>query len=184
MDSWAFGAYEEHHHDHHEEQEGEKKHHHDAVYDITDDTTGKLHEIARQSTLTYVNETDGEQQTTIFASRDPFFHMHYFLGNGSETISIPCNQWIEVKIDYGEKYEPVRKCRGYSRTQGKDPLRDSLSTIVSICYSYSHVYMYTSTLQKIHQRQYVKVGIRRKCLRWRTFNITMKKLTLSRPLAS
>ena len=81
--------------------------------------TGKLHDLARRRTLTYVNETDGRELPTVTALRDPLEHIHYLLGpaDGQTKLSIPCNKWIEIKVDYGESYENTRKLKGYSRTQ-------------------------------------------------------------------
>ena len=91
----------------------------ERLYDITDHVTGKLHDLARRRTLTYVNETDGRELPTVTALRDPLEHIHYLLGpaDGQTKLSIPCNKWIEIKVDYGESYENTRKLKGYSRTQ-------------------------------------------------------------------
>jgi hypothetical protein len=115
--------------------------HNEEVYDITCNTTGELHNIARHSTLTYVNETDGKIPATVQALRDPFHHVHYLLGpaEGQSRLSIPCGQWMEIKVDYGSDYENVRIRKGYSRilsntpeTQTEQRHKDKLSTLRDI----------------------------------------------------
>jgi hypothetical protein len=84
------------------------------VIDITDNWTGDLHSLASQNVMVYVNETDGKPNSipTIWASHDPAGAVHYLMGHGEKKhgkFRIPLNgEEIELKIDYGEKYEKVR----------------------------------------------------------------------------
>lgn len=97
---------------------GEKEVGHVHSYDITDDTTGRLHEQAKRNCLVFANETDGKEQTSVHAQRDPFSHVHYVLGpeRESEQLSLPFNdEWFELKLDYKEGFEPTRIRQGYSR---------------------------------------------------------------------
>jgi hypothetical protein len=87
---------------------------HSHLFDITDNWTGDLHSLASQSVMVYVNETDGKPNSvpTVHASHDPAGAVHYLLGHGEKKhgkFRIPLNgEEIELKIDYGEKYEKVR----------------------------------------------------------------------------
>eukprot|EP00977_Amphora_coffeiformis_P016819 scaffold5323_cov173-Amphora_coffeaeformis.AAC.5 len=83
-------------------------------FDITDDCTGELHDQARRNVLVYINETDGVEEPTISASRDPFHFVHYLLSHDNDLV-LEFNQWIELKIDYGDTYEVNRVAKGYSR---------------------------------------------------------------------
>lgn len=84
------------------------------VFDITDDWTGDLHSLASQNVMVYVNETDGKNSSipTVWAAHDPAGAVHYLMGHGEKkhgNFRIPLNgDEIELKIDYGEKYEKVR----------------------------------------------------------------------------
>jgi hypothetical protein len=50
------------------------------MYDITDDKTGDLHDKAAKNLLARVNETDGEEDPSVFADYDPYGAVHYYLG--------------------------------------------------------------------------------------------------------
>jgi hypothetical protein len=82
------------------------------VFDITDNWTGDLHSLASQNVMVYVNETDGKSVPTVYAAHDPAGAVHYLMGHGEKKhgkFRIPLNgEEIELKIDYGEKYEKVR----------------------------------------------------------------------------
>ena len=94
------------------------------VFDITDDQTGSLHEIARRNILVYANETDGHETPSIWATHDPEGAVHYNLGHSSEDhepFRLRANGTpVELKIDYGPKYERVRIRKGYSRLRGEE----------------------------------------------------------------
>jgi hypothetical protein len=89
------------------------------VLDITDDATGKLHELAARHIPAYVNETDGHTTPTVFAAHDPEGAVHYLLGHHLENdgpFTIPADGTeTEIFIDYGESYENVRVRKNYSR---------------------------------------------------------------------
>ena len=81
------------------------------LYDITDDTTGKLHDEARMNILSYVNETDGVEVPSVRADHDPEGAVHYLLGHfllEQGPLVFPMDKWVELKIDYGPTYEDVR----------------------------------------------------------------------------
>jgi hypothetical protein len=84
------------------------------VFDVTDNWTGDLHSLASQNVMVYVNETDGKTNSvpTVYAAHDPAGAVHYLMGHGEKKhgpFRIPLNgEEIELKIDYGEKYEKVR----------------------------------------------------------------------------
>lgn len=89
--------------------------------DITDDWTGRVHEIARCSVMPYVNETNGlhNELATVRAELDPTGAVHYMMGYGEEshgTFCLPIDGTeVELKIDYGSSYERIRVRKGYSR---------------------------------------------------------------------
>jgi hypothetical protein len=99
----------------------EMVHHHrgNDVFDITDDLTGDLHEKAKHNIIVYANETDGKEVPSLFAEHDPEGSVHYYMGHREAmhgTLRIPVNgEAIELKVDYGPKYENVRVRKGYSR---------------------------------------------------------------------
>lgn len=96
----------------------------DNLFDITDDTTGKLHEVASRHLPAYVNETDGMSTASVFAQHDPEGCVHYLLGHGNEEdgpFTLQANgEEREIFIDYGEQYEDVRVRKNYSRLSPED----------------------------------------------------------------
>jgi hypothetical protein len=95
----------------------------DLVFDITDDDTGNLSKLAESNILVFTNETDGNETPSVFAKEDPEGAMHYYLGHsylGQGRLVIPNDGTeVELKVDYGEKYESVRVRKGYSRLSGR-----------------------------------------------------------------
>ncbi len=93
------------------------------VFDITDDDTGNLSKMAESNILVFTNETDGNETPSVFAKEDPEGAMHYYLGHsylGQGCLVIPNDGTeVELKVDYGEKYESVRVRKGYSRLSGR-----------------------------------------------------------------
>jgi hypothetical protein len=74
--------------------------------------------------MVYANETDGHEVPSLWASHDPEGAVHYFLGHpfpdqGSLRLRADGSP-VELKIDYGPKYESVRVRKGYSRLKGKE----------------------------------------------------------------
>ena len=82
-------------------------------YDITDETTGETHHIARQHICMYVNETHDTSRQTIHAEYDPEGFVHYLFGVGYDGDSDAFNEEMqrlsadirkgefEVFINYG-----------------------------------------------------------------------------------
>lgn len=99
-------------------------------YDMTENVTGNLHELARRNVLVYVNETDGKEPATVQAFHDPFLHAHYLLGSCENELKLAFGTWCELKVNYGEGYEKIRILKGYSRLKGealekkKDDIRE------------------------------------------------------------
>jgi hypothetical protein len=93
---------------------------HGHALDITEARTGELHEEARRSVLTFVNEiSDPEREApTIHIEADPSGSIHYLLGSFKSEIQIPLGEEIELKVDYGVKYENIRVRHGYPRVKG------------------------------------------------------------------
>lgn len=89
------------------------------TYDITDDTTGDLHNLAQAHIPAYVNETDGEATPAVHARHDPAGCVHYLLGHAfdfNEPYRLAADgTFREVMIDYGPTYEDHRVRKGYSR---------------------------------------------------------------------
>jgi hypothetical protein len=103
-EQWVFDSFEG--------EESSCNHHYG--FDITNDTNGELHEQAKRNVLVYVNETDGIEHPTVKAYRDPFHFVHYLLSH-QDGLEIKYDTWMELKIDYGERYERTRVAKGYSR---------------------------------------------------------------------
>ena len=89
------------------------------LFDITDDQTGQLHDLAKRHIPAYVNETNGIQNPSITAQHDAAGSVHYLLGHYEEhygTLSIAADGVPrEVFIDYGDNYEDFRIRKNYSR---------------------------------------------------------------------
>eukprot|EP00751_Fragilariopsis_kerguelensis_P050521 CAMPEP_0171031080 /NCGR_PEP_ID=MMETSP0736-20130129/37419_1 /TAXON_ID=186038 /ORGANISM="Fragilariopsis kerguelensis, Strain L26-C5" /LENGTH=169 /DNA_ID=CAMNT_0011473247 /DNA_START=216 /DNA_END=725 /DNA_ORIENTATION=+ len=106
------------------------------VFDITDDETGKLHSVARLHIPPFVNEvtdpndknkdTNGNKQhneeevQSVYPAFDCQGALHYLLGHmnpvdGKFRILADGSE-KELFTDYGVHYEPVRKRKGYSKT--------------------------------------------------------------------
>lgn len=48
------------------------------IFDLTDDFTGDLHELAKKNILVYANKADGKERATWFAEHhDPEGSVHY-----------------------------------------------------------------------------------------------------------
>lgn len=86
-------------------------------FDITEDNTGNLHELAKSHIPAYVNECGPDSIATVKAEHDPEGNVHYLLGvaDGSTSFSLPANDSErEIFINYGLDYEHVRVRKGYS----------------------------------------------------------------------
>lgn len=74
------------------------------TFDITDDFTGDLHELARRSVLTYVNESVPGAET-VFAKHHPSGALHYVLGQGNPKDGnfklLADGKEVEIFINYG-----------------------------------------------------------------------------------
>ncbi len=93
------------------------------VFDITDDATGDLNNLAENNILVFTNETNGKEVPNVYTREDPEGAVHYYLGHsacGNGRLLIPTDgSELELKVDYGRKYESVRVRNGYSRLSGK-----------------------------------------------------------------
>ena len=86
-------------------------------FDITEDNTGNLHDLAKSHIPAYVNECGPNSVATVKAEHDPEGNVHYLLGvaDGSTSFSLPANESErEIFINYGLDYEHVRVRKGYS----------------------------------------------------------------------
>uniref|UniRef100_A0A7S2UHB5 Uncharacterized protein n=1 Tax=Attheya septentrionalis TaxID=420275 RepID=A0A7S2UHB5_9STRA len=92
--------------------------HSDTVFDITDDWTGEIHDLARQHVPAYINECSSSETPTIRAEHDPEGNVHYLLGivdADAEKLTIPVDGTeLELFINYGPLYENVRLRKLYS----------------------------------------------------------------------
>jgi len=86
-----------------------------AKYDLTSNSTGRLHDDALRQSISFANETDGLENSSIVALSDPEGAIHYYLGSETESLEFVTNTWIELKVDYGPDYEKCRVREGYSR---------------------------------------------------------------------
>ncbi len=81
--------------------------------DITDDTTGMPHAIARKNIAMYINETAGDpalQRTVIAWNHKETGQIYYYLD-----ISNPLRrgQEIELLVSYDDHYDDIRERKGY-----------------------------------------------------------------------
>ena len=84
-------------------------------YDITDDWTGELHDVAAQHIPAYVNECTMETPPSVHAEHDPEGVVHYLLGGRTSDLILPVDgSKVELFINYGPKYERVRIRKNYS----------------------------------------------------------------------
>jgi len=84
-------------------------------YDITDDYTGDIHEIAAKHIPAYVNECKMENTPTVHARHDPQSAVHYLLGVQNKKFVLPADGTpSEIFINYGPDYERVRVRKNYS----------------------------------------------------------------------
>lgn len=94
-----------------------------VIFDITEDHNGELNELAEKNVVVYTNETNGNEIASVLAKEDPEGAVHYYLGHselGQGCLSIPSNgEEVELKLDYGSKYESIRVRKGYSRLSGR-----------------------------------------------------------------
>lgn len=102
------------------------------IFDITDDVTGDIHDKARKNLLSYVNETDGKEIATVRAEHDPEGAVHYLMGHSEPSdrpFRVPFDKEVELKIDYGPRYEKIRVRKGYSRLSNleQDKLKKAIA---------------------------------------------------------
>ena len=84
-------------------------------FDITDDWTGELHEIAARRIPAYMNECKMEDNPSVCAAHDPEGVLHYMLDARVSDLTLPADgSMVELFINYGPKYERVRIRRNYS----------------------------------------------------------------------
>ena len=84
-------------------------------FDITDDWTGELHDLAAQHIPAYVNESNMESLPSVHAEHDPEGVVHYLLGGRTNDLILPADgSKVELFINYGPKYERVRIRKNYS----------------------------------------------------------------------
>lgn len=90
---------------------------HQQAVDITDDSTGMIHALAKHSTLVYVNETGGAPYLTpnIFSRQEDSpdgRNIHYRFESQAP---INKGQMVELLINYQGHYEEVRERKGYGK---------------------------------------------------------------------
>jgi hypothetical protein len=95
----------------------------DAVFDMTDDGTGQLHELARRNVLMYANETSGAEQDiqSLWPIYDPEGAVHFYLGHPDPAqgpLLLPIGCPVELLVDYGPQYEQERVRKNYPRVTG------------------------------------------------------------------
>jgi hypothetical protein len=98
-------------------------------FDITDDATGDLHELAKSHIPAYVNECGPDTCASVKAEHDPEGNVHYLLGmsDGSSSFSVPADESErEIFINYGPAYEHVRVRKGYSSLPADELAKEQL----------------------------------------------------------
>ena len=93
-------------------------------YDLTDDTTGKVHDKAKSHLLSYINESPDEERNNqiscLHTEVDPAGHVHYLLGvafrgiwkeyeEGMKKFNLSSSsKEVPIFADFGSSYENVR----------------------------------------------------------------------------
>lgn len=98
-------------------------------FDITDDATGAIHELAKSHIPAYVNECGPNAMASVKAEHDPEGNVHYLLGtaDGSSSFSLPADESEhEIFINYGPAYEHVRVRKGYSSLPAEELAKQQL----------------------------------------------------------
>jgi hypothetical protein len=74
------------------------------VFDLTDDRTGLLHDLAKENPLVFVRQTEELETPNVFVDSDPEGTIHIFLGHDrieQEALSIPIGTPVELKVKRG-----------------------------------------------------------------------------------
>lgn len=105
----------------------------DFQFDITDDVTGDVHELATQHIPAYVNECCTNQTPSVHAWHDPEESVHYLLGHEDDAdgnLQLPADgkTSTEILVDYGARYEYVRIRKGYPRVQPDENLLSKMKS--------------------------------------------------------
>ncbi|KAL7521142.1 hypothetical protein ACHAWX_005840 [Stephanocyclus meneghinianus] len=82
--------------------------------DITDDTTGQIHELARQHTSVYVNEVghvSGLHENVLIREKGEGAVYYYICID--EKHAMKKGDTVELLVNYGKHYEGVRERKGY-----------------------------------------------------------------------
>ena len=84
--------------------------------DITDDTTGEVHSLARQHTPIYVNEVghDKKLHSNVLIRDKNDRSVYYYVGIDKDH-ALNKGDTVELLVDYGDNYEHVRERKGYGR---------------------------------------------------------------------
>lgn len=82
--------------------------------DITDDTTGKVHSLAREHTPPYVNEVGHNKKLhSNVLIRDKNDRAVYYYVGIDEEHAMKKGDTVELFVNYGDHYEQVRERKGY-----------------------------------------------------------------------
>ena len=86
------------------------------MIDITDDTTGEVHSLARQHTPPYVNEVghNSKLHRNVLIRDKNDRSVYYYVGIDEEH-ALTKGDTVELLVDYGNHYEQVRERKGYGR---------------------------------------------------------------------
>lgn len=111
--------------------------------DITDDTTGELHDIAKARIHPYVNERKDEDGICIWAEHDVEGAVHLLLGHAKESqkkFVVPADgSQVEVFMNYGVDYEKVRVRKGYSFREHEEMEELNDADMLGVIYAFGPV---------------------------------------------
>jgi len=94
----------------------------DKMIDITDDTTGQVHELAQQNSTIYVNEVghSPDMHENVFIRVKGEAGAVYYYISIDEQHAMKKGDTVELLVNYGEHYEDVRVRKGYGLANAKE----------------------------------------------------------------
>ena len=93
------------------------------IVDITDDTTGEVHSLAKKHTPIYVNEVghNSKLHSNVLIRDKHDRSVYYYVGIDKEH-AMKKGETVELFVHYGDHYEQVRERKGYGRSNMSEHL--------------------------------------------------------------
>ena len=93
-----------------------------TIIDITDDSSGEIHSIAKQHSAIYVNEVGHlpDLHENVYIRDNGEAGAVYYYISVDEKHSMKRGDTVELLANYGESYEEVRERKGYGLVNRKE----------------------------------------------------------------